>query len=436
MRKQAAILLCLGMVFLTACKPAETAAPATEPTSSQSAPATESSAAAQSQGSPAASTAPSSSSAMEYPDIQLVVPIQMVLERDDPAAYNTGEQQTLLATETEIDSYRQWLSTLDGADITALYVEVAAVFEYSKGNMSNESSQAVFDKLLLVARDIYPMTKEASRNPYTGGGWSLAIHTKDGITKLSFNGGWLWVSMSDQKENWVFNLEDTDGQKLCSEINQIFYDNINNGAPATTTFYYQGNKLEGLYAINRTAYLMAEVETPALIKEILDGMEGRTTDAALSDYGYLILTGEGKQYQYLSDNDADLALTKSCVAALANSKLHPSWLIHMAPEKLVSANGVTDKQKLLTLVTLLKQEVTVDAKTSAGTGPTNPNTVSGLFDIRMKFDSGTEYSIIGYDYFDGTGDLSIYASDLDTTVYYKLDTGVAAKITKALQSLS
>ena len=57
---------------------------------------------------------------------------------------------------------------------------------------------------------------------------------------------------------------------------------------------------------------------------------------------------------------------------------------------------------------------------------------AGVFAFTITFDSGVRYDVIGYDEFDGTGSFSIYASDLDRTVSYSLDDGVASKITAFL----
>ncbi|HNW05019.1 MAG TPA: hypothetical protein PKI76_06510 [Oscillospiraceae bacterium] len=59
----------------------------------------------------------------------------------------------------------------------------------------------------------------------------------------------------------------------------------------------------------------------------------------------------------------------------------------------------------------------------------------GLYDLSIDFDSGTQYRLLGYDYFDGTGDFTLYTSDLDANIGYRLDDGVSAKLNKYIKQL-
>ena len=74
------------------------------------------------------------------------------------------------------------------------------------------------------------MDENSRQNPYTGGGFIIAIHSIDGsITEITFNGGWLMAASSEYEKRVTFNIENTDGQKLCNDINNIFYNTILQG---------------------------------------------------------------------------------------------------------------------------------------------------------------------------------------------------------------
>ena len=123
------------------------------------------------------------------------------------------------------------------------------------------------------------------------------------------------------------------------------------------------------------------------------------------------------------------------MATLINSPLHPSWLIHMSPERMVSANGVTDREKLSKLSAFLKEAVTVQAETTSYQGPDNPVAVAGLYSLEIVFDSGTSYRLTGYDHGDASGEFTLYTSDLDRTVSYQCDEGVSAELREFLEQL-
>ena len=108
---------------------------------------------------------------------------------------------------------------------------------------------------------------------------------------------------------------------------------------------------------------------------------------------------------------------------------YPSWLVHFDPAKVTEAIDTQDKEKLVKLSTFLKEEVIVERESETTNGPVNPSMTMGDFFFKMKFASGTEYHIMGTDNMDGTGTLSVYTSDLDKTVKYKLKDGIAPKIT-------
>lgn len=364
---------------------------------------------------------------------KISVPIQIVTDNDNPEAYQATKERAVLGTEENLKIYNEWITKLDGANVMAIYGYAAPFSEYTQGKMSLEDSQAIFNKLKSMKPTL--LSEADFGNPYTGGGMSLSIQTKNERAVLSFNGGWFMVYLDNQKKQWVFDAQEKSVQNECYEIMQILAGNMNNGANEQPALLYKKAKLESIYAINANSYVMAKIEGYSLSKEIVSVLEDyRPNGTNPEGFGYLIFTEKGKEYVYLDDTNA--ALSKNCLAALTNAPLHPSWLIHMTPSRIINANGVTDKEKLLQLSKFLKEKVTVQAETTTHTGPSNPSTVAGLYTLRLEFDSGTYYDLVGYDYFDTTGNFSLYTSDLDRTVNYKCNKGVSAELREYLQSMT
>lgn len=203
-------------------------------------------------------------------------------------------------------------------------------------------------------------------------------------------------------------------------------------APPAET-YFPGD-VQSIYALDVDAYLMAPVEDGyPESKAIWEGLKDRShSGGEPSGYAFVIFTEEDKEYIYLDDSQEDTALNKYCQAALRDEFLHPSWLIHMTPERMVSANGITDRDELLALAKVLK-EVTVGEETSVHDGPENPDMPAGLVFLRITFDSGVEYTLIGYVDGEGNGPFSIHTSDLDKTVTYQSMNGSLGKIKTFLE---
>ena len=169
---------------------------------------------------------------------------------------------------------------------------------------------------------------------------------------------------------------------------------------------------------------------------VLSSLEERETNQKEPNgYAYLLFLESGREYHYLNANAADLTLTESCSAALKKGPLHPSWLIHFDPDKVVSALGVTDKDQLRRLSLFLKREITVSGEdVKVIDAPINPSTTMGDFFWKMEFDSGVTYTISGTDYSDGTGELQIYTSDLNRPICYTMDEGVAGRLTNFVKN--
>lgn len=367
---------------------------------------------------------------------ELTVPLQMV----EPGAdvFPSGEEWSY-STQGDEDVCRQWLYDLKAEDITALYGEVSPLDYYWTGEMSMEDSRWVVDLLRSVAPDLTPLE---SGNPYTGGGWTIALYTEDEAVGFGFNGG--WFTFAYQGTVWIFNAENAPVQESCNDIGGILssYGSKGHGPTAENpvtddlpTERYFGDDVQAIYAVDRDNYVMAEVKDGyASSKAIWEGLQNRVpSDGEPSGYGYLIITDEGKEYVYMDTEE--VALNKYCQAALIAGPLHPSWLIHMTPERMVSVDimgfdePITDRDQLLELAEFLKEEVTVQPEVGIHSGILGYDTPATLWFWKITFDSGVEYRLFGYDNRDGTGDLTIYTTDLDTTVMYQLNEGAAGKIT-------
>ncbi len=407
------LALCAALVLLSACQsaPAPSSAPEPPPAPpSQESPAPEPSSESQ----PPADAVPEDTT-------QLTVPLQMTEPWGD--VYPSGDLE--YTTQAEVDACRQWLCELKAEDITALYGVTIPLDHYWTGEMSMEDSRKVTDLLRSIAPDLAPLE---GGNPPTGGGWDVAIHTGDEAVTLGFNGE--WVIFCHQGKGYIFDGTAATVTESCGEIKGLLSKYANTASPVTETYF--PDDVQSIYAQDKDAYIMAKVEDGyANSKTIWEGLENRTPSGGEpNSMGFLIFTDEGKEYVYLEEGD-DIALVKACVAQLANAPLHPSWLIHMTPERMVSAYGhifegsaeFSTQEELLALAEFLKTEMTVKPNTSVHSGATNYDTPAGLINMKITFDSGVEYYIGGFD----TG-FGIYTTDLDTAIYYTVDEDFDAKL--------
>ena len=431
MRKILCMALVLAMVLsLSACQGGgPPASPQGEPDSSSAAPPETSQAPSPPEPqSPEGGESVPAEAAMAEPD-DLAVPIQIATEAEAPQAYKAMAGPGAAGTQTDLDFYLAWMDGLKGADVIAMYGCAGPVGEYTPGTMSLQDSQALFQKLKTIRPTL--LSQAELKNPPTGGAMSLSIQTGDERAVLTFNGPWFVVYLASQNKLWVFDAEQEQVQDACGEIMETLSDNMNLNAGAPPPLYYGtylyengGEAVDSLYAVNTQSYVMARVTDYGGMKRILSGLQEYQPDGTNPDgLGFLVRTKNHRTYVYLDGSDA--ALTKSCLAALGNAPLHPSWIIHMNPGRIVSANGITKRQTLDALATFLKEKVIVQPETRSQTGPANLDMPAGLFTLKLEFDSGVIYDISGYDYLDGTGPLSIYTSDLDTTIHYKMTDATA-----------
>ena len=414
------LALCAALVLLSACQSAPAPSSAPEPPP-----------APPSQESPTAEPPSSESQPPVYvlPEdtTDLKVPLQMTEPWGD--VYPSGDLE--YTTQAEVDACRQWLCELKAEDITALYGVTIPLDHYWTGEMSPEDSRKVVDLLRSIAPDLAPLE---GGNPPTGGGWDVAIHTGDEAVTLGFNGE--WVTFCHQGKGYIFDGTAATVTESCDEIEGLLSKYANTSSPVTETYF--PDYVQSIYALDKDAYVMAKVEDGyANSKTIWEGLENRTTSGGEPNgMGFLIFTDEGKEYVYLEEGD-DIALVKACVAQLTNAPLHPSWLIHMTPERMVSAYGhifegsaqFSTQEELLALAKFLKTEMTVKPYTSVHSGATNYDTPAGLINMKITFDSGVEYYIGGFD----TG-FGIYTTDLDTAVSYTVDEDFDAKLRAFLKN--
>lgn len=352
-------------------------------------------------------------------------------------AYPVGELD--YSTQADVDVCRQWLYDLRAGDITGMYGETMPLDHYWTGEMSLEDSRRIVDLLRSAAPDLAPL---ASGNPPTGGGWVVAIHTGEEAVRFGFNGEW-FTFVRDGKGRI---LDGTAAQQSLYEIDGLLWKYSSTSVstaeppavqspadePSAAGRYFSGD-VRAIYALDSKNYVAAEVKDGyASSKAIWDGLKNRaSSDGKASGYGYLIITGEGKEYVYLNDSDGDQALNKYCQAALKNGPLHPSWLIHMAPERLIRVDVmgtdgyIADKEKMATMANAIKAEVTVGPEAFVYDGADEITSTEDQYFCRLTFDSRVYYNLIGYV---GRSYLSVYASDLDKYVVYQMDDGVVSKL--------
>ncbi len=357
---------------------------------------------------------------------ELKVPLRMVSpDEEKEGDFPTGELG--YTTQADVDACRQWLADLKVEDITALYGEALPYDHYWSGEMSPEDSRRVVDLLRSVAPGLAPLE---TGNPPTGGYWCVAVHTGDEAVSLGYNGE--WVVFTRQGKGYIFDGTDTAVRESCGEIEALMskYEAL---APQVTKRFF-GDEVQSIYALDVDAYLMAPVaDGYPESKAIWEGLEDRAhSGGESSGYAFVIFTEEDKEYIYLDDSQEDTALNKYCQAALRDEFLHPSWLIHMTPERMVSANGITNRDELLALAKVLK-EGTVGEETAVHDGPENPDMPANLVYLTVTFDSGVRYTLIGYADEEGNGPFSIHTSDLDKTVTYQSMNGSLGKIKTFLE---
>ncbi len=326
----------------------------------------------------------------------------------------------------ELATYTDWLTSLNGSDITALYAFIYPTHNQNSVEMSMEDSLAVFENM----KNLVPTTFHAddNPNPTTGGAWNIFVHTDDGIVNIAYSGGFLSVHMDGQENIWIFNAEENPELAGYADVIKTLLANATNTIATEIQLTYKGNNVDAFYAIDTQNLVMAE----AYSQSILSQLETFTLDTDVTNnYGYLIFVNGEKEYIYLSDNDDDVALTKSSLASIINSPLHPSWLIHMTPQRIVSATinegsgnpvTITDTDTLIYLSSFLKGNVIVNAQTRIIDGYANPDAPASAYDLRLEFDSGVYYQIYGDA---STDSFSLYTSDLDKSVYYTFAEGVA-----------
>ena len=217
-------------------------------------------------------------------------------------------------------------------------------------------------------------------------------------------------------------------------------------APAEPLLY-RGEEVLELWALDMDTHTTAPYLPGGAGQPEGDRLEAALNDAPETSSGdaFILFTQAGRQYVYLGeDPSGELSTVWEQVYGAAQGKsLH--WLTHMTPEKIVSVEtvglGKTEKQEISHRQTLeeiaawLKKNLTADpAKgVTVKEGPDNPDTRADGYFLKIAFDTGVEYTLIGYGELDGAPDpdgtyLSLYTSDLDQTVRYALTPGTAAAL--------
>ena len=233
--KKSFVILSLCLCLLTAChgqEPPSEAAPSSGFESVVSAPSPE-----------AVSSSGGASSDAVLEASPLSVAVQIVAEYENPEVYSLGgNAKFTLGTQESLQAYEQWIEALDGAEVEEFYGCCAPWDPYTPGAMSQEDSQALFDKLKAVRPSL--LSEEDFKNPPTGGVLMLSLRSKTGAAVISFNGSWFVVQMEGSRELWVFAGEESPAQELCYEMWQMVEDNMNLNADTPPDLFYRGKKVD------------------------------------------------------------------------------------------------------------------------------------------------------------------------------------------------
>jgi hypothetical protein len=225
-------------------------------------------------------------------------------------------------------------------------------------------------------------------------------------------------------------------------------------APAESILY-QGEEVLEVWALDVESHTTVPYVSGGENQPDRDRLEAALNDAPAVESGdkaFIVFTQEGRRYVYLGEDPSGelSSVWEQVYNSLAEKNIH--WLTHMTPEKIVSVEAVglgktakteiTHRQTLNEIATWLKKNLTADVSkgVTVKDGPDNPDSRADGYFLRISFDTGVEYTLIGYgelDYLpnpDGTY-LSLYTSDLDQTARYTLTPGSVAALRTFFDSL-
>lgn len=173
MKKLLTVSLYVGLLLLTACKVDTNISPSTPDPSTENSSITENEISLKADETPIQDLVESYQESIEENEpiyiLTLTIPLEIIRQCDNPLVYDTGKQEELLGTQNQIERYSKWISTLQGAGITAIYGETVPTFEYIQGKMSLEDSQIIFDKIKSITQYLKPMRVEKNKRfPYAG----------------------------------------------------------------------------------------------------------------------------------------------------------------------------------------------------------------------------------------------------------------------------
>ncbi len=335
--------------------------------------------------------------------------------------------------QADLDALYQVLLELKPETLTKFYAGAMPTDFVGKATLSKEDSAGLLDMLRLLEGSV--ITGELG-NPPTGGGWQCYLETADDAFSLSYNGAWLMFSRSGAAATHIFACEDDNGVGTLLWQKQTDQMEAQTGKPVDLT--YQGRIISRLYALDSVNYT-THLVPPLYAAERLKALEGYTSaQPADSEVAYLLVGydsdgNEQKEYIYIGEDDASIALKKECAAAIANYPAHVHWFTHMSPHKLTKVvfSGynrdqsrslgltISDSRALYKISDFLKNDFVVSGTRMVTQERVNFNTPAGLYTLELTFDTGVTYSSFGYDV-----DIWLYASDLGTTIGYNCDKAV------------
>lgn len=178
--------------------------------------------------------------------------------------------------------------------------------------------------------------------------------------------------------------------------------------------------------------------------ELLEQMPEDTELTVNASRSFIVFTETGRHYIYTDPDQTPQELLDAweTIALSQGRECNIHWLTHMTTSKItgveysmMEAMGtVTDRESIAEISCFLKEELLLDGEAGIEVfdGAANPATVGSLYTVRIQFDSGVSYFIMGYgDYGEtdvGGSSIWIYTSDLDQTRQYQLIEGCAGEL--------
>ncbi len=227
-------------------------------------------------------------------------------------------------------------------------------------------------------------------------------------------------------------------------------DNLWNNTLSTT---YHSEQLASVYALDVKNHMTARYTLLTSMSSFDERYFAALLESAgdtpeTGDRAFIVFTDKGRHYIYLDENASPklAAVWEAIYNQAAPKTMH--WLAHMTTEKISEIHfggwsysadilidlTIKDRETIREISDFLKTDLTVDPDKPIEifNGIYNPSTVAGHYGLTIKFDNGIVYDLMGYgDYGSATAGgsgISLYTSDLATTISYTLNERVARRL--------